>query len=376
MASPPRTPAPGTALNTPANGNGNTEEGRRVESIKQYYQQLCANYRHVSQQLQHPELPSARRPILQGQLEKLQAALQEFTDKVIKPIIIANRASPRPAGPPPLNTMGSLGNMSSGSGDNVRMTTVSPSSTSVASSMMGTPVAATTKTTTTATTTTTTNTPAMTQRHAPASKLGRPSNPLLVNSSNAFSLGLTPSFYSEGQPTAALNVTTTTTTRPSTAAFTSSMANETRLREAVWLEPAETSSTRKATRQSVENKMDLADLLAKIPTARPLEKCQVTGDAERLLYALADRYLAAVGQGVCESARHRKRPGISTRDLELVMGREMGMGVSVAGIPFAVPPPPPAKIPPKKALSTNPHHVRMQQLKKHLASLQSANTKL
>lgn len=372
MASPSRTPATGTSLNTPANGNGNTEEGRRVESIKQYYQQLCATYRHVSQQLQHPELPSARRPILQGQLEKLQAALQEFTDKVIKPIIIANRASPRPTGPPPLNTMGSLGNMSSGSGDNVRMTTVSPSSTSVASSMMGTPVAAMTKTTTT--TTTATNTPAMTQRQPPASKLGRPSNPLLVNSSNALSLGLTPSFYSEGQPTAALNVTTTT--RPPTAAFTSSIANETRLREAVWLEPAETSSTRKATRQSVENKMDLTDLLAKIPTARPLEKCQVTGDAERLLYALADRYLAAVGQGVCESARHRKRPGISTRDLELVMGREMGIGVSVAGIPFAVPPPPPPKIPPKKALSTNPHHGRMQQLKKHLASLNSTNTKL
>ncbi len=90
---PPQAPSPPKSPLAPLHMDGGS---RRAESIKQYYQQLCANYRMVSSQLALPNVPAQRKAILAEQLEKLQGALQDFTDRVIRPIIAANRGAAPP----------------------------------------------------------------------------------------------------------------------------------------------------------------------------------------------------------------------------------------------------------------------------------------
>ncbi|PJF18023.1 Transcription initiation factor TFIID subunit 12 [Paramicrosporidium saccamoebae] len=255
------------------------EDGRRAENIKQYYQQLCANYRMVSQQLQHPDLPPTRRPVLQAQLEKLQTALQEFTDKVIKPIISANKSSPR----------GSVG---------------------------GTPV----------------------QKVKPGPMISAPATPR--ETPNGMAMGKLP------KSGAMLSQST------------QQFLDQTRPNDGVLVEVGPTARSRASgTQTGVSGSIRLSDVLPDV---------KLTREVEDVLLTVADRYLANVCQGICESARHRKRPGISTRDFELVISRELGMTTTTAGIPFAVGPVVPLK---KKSTATNPHSTRLQQLKKHLANL-------
>lgn len=254
MSSPPRTP----------------EDGRRAENIKQYYQQLCANYRLISQQLQNPELLPAKRSTLQGQLDKLQLALQDFTDKVIKPIINANKSnSPRRLATPMVNA--------------------------------GTP-------------------------QAPVMPAGV--KPLRTG----FTVGLA----------------------------TQQFLDQTRLSEGVLVERGPNSRGRTTgTQTGAGGSMTLTDLFPGTKFSQA---------AEEFLLEAADRYLSTVCRGVCESARHRKRPGISMRDFELVIGREMGMTRTTAAVPSAAAPSVPVKGS-KKSTSSNPHNSRMQQLRKHTIQL-------
>lgn len=257
------------------------EDGRRAENIKQYYQQLCANYRMVSQQLQHPDLPPGRRPVLQAQLEKLQTALQEFTDKVIKPIISANKSSPR----------GSV------------------------SSVSGTPV----------------------QKTKPGPMISAPATPR--ETPNGMVMGKL------------------TKTGAVLSQSTQQFLDQTKFSEGVLVEVGPTMRSRASgTQAGFSGSVRLSDVLPDV---------KLTQEVEDVLLTVADRYLSNVCQGICESARHRKRPGISIRDFELVISREMGMTTTTAGIPFAVGPMAPLK---KKTAVANPHSTRLQQLKKYLAS--------
>lgn len=257
--------------------NGEPPDGARVENIKQYYQQLCANYRHISQQLQHPELPPARRQTLSLQLETLAQALQDFTDRVIKPIVNA-RSSPRPS--------------TSGTG-----TPSTPKRTRISGPTVG-------------GTSVPSRTPSISLLAA-ASGLEQPSEGVLLERSAPFKTGGNGNGPDNGAPS--------------------------------------------------------YDTLAGFLAARHPAVQLVPGDTsiEELLLSLSDRFLYLVMRGICESARHRKRPGMATRDVELVLDREMGMSVVTAGLPYAVPPSGPIKVPPKKSTSSNPHHARLLQMRRH-----------
>lgn len=257
--------------------SGEPPDGARVENIKQYYQQLCANYRHISQQLQHPELPPARRQTLSLQLETLAQALQDFTDRVIKPIVNA-RSSPRPGG-------------------SITGTLSTPKRTRISGpTIVGTSV---------------------------------PSRPP-PNSLLAAAPG--PEQHSEG------------ILLERSIAFKSGGGGN-----------------------GPENGAPNYDTLVEFLAARHPGVQLAPGDnsIEDLLLSLSDRFLYLVMRGICESARHRKRPGIATRDVELVLDREMGMPVVTAGLPYAVPPSGPIKVPPKKSASSNPHHARLLQMRRH-----------
>lgn len=85
------------------NGGGVGENGQpnvqRIEAIKQYYNQLCTNLRHIVDQLNAPEVTPQRRQTLLHQQDQVQKSLQEFTEKVLKPLAaVANTQAPRPGG--------------------------------------------------------------------------------------------------------------------------------------------------------------------------------------------------------------------------------------------------------------------------------------
>ena len=60
---------------------------QKIEMIKQYYYQLSGNLRTLSQQLLSPDLPPARRQVLLQQQDKMQAQLNELTEKVLRPLM-------------------------------------------------------------------------------------------------------------------------------------------------------------------------------------------------------------------------------------------------------------------------------------------------
>lgn len=268
----PKSPLP--QMSSP-DRSGEPPDGARVENIKQYYQQLCANYRHISQQLQHPELPPARRQTLSLQLETLAQALQDFTDRVIKPIVNA-RSSPRPSG-----------------------------------SVTGTP-----------------STP----------KRARPSGPPMTGTGAPSRPPPVPPFISElGQRG-----------------------------EGVLLERSAPFKVGGGGNGPDAGAASYDTLAAFLAARHPGVQLAPDDTAvEDLLLSLCDRFLSLVMRGICESARHRKRPGMATRDVELVLDREMGMPVVTAGLPYAVPPSGPVKVPPKKSVASNPHHARLQQMRRH-----------
>ncbi len=105
----------------------------------------------------------------------------------------------------------------------------------------------------------------------------------------------------------------------------------------------------------------------------------ITPDAEEILLALADRTLLSLCRAACESAAHRRRPGLALRDVEAALsapgcpsevacvGAALGAPVAVSCVRSAASRRAGA---PSASLSAggNPHASRMQQLRKHLAS--------
>lgn len=314
MSSPTRTPN--------VAGSEMQHEGRRVENIKQYYQQLCSNYRMISQQLQLPDLPPARRQTLSAQSSKLQQALQDFTDRVIRPIISANRM----AG-------------SSSMGNSPLTARVPPAL--GASSQFG------MNTTPTSSSMPSQGTRAFTR--APPVQTTRGAEPRASSPRPA-------SFdYARAPSTNTLRI--------------ADFLSQTQMSSATLLEKNPNSSNRNApsfhgTAAGAAGETYTVQALAS--SISP--KIRIAPDAEDFLLSLADRYISLACRGICESARHRKRPGISTKDLSIVLTNELGLATTAAGIPYAVPPAGPSKVPSKRNASFNPHYARMQQLKKHLSS--------
>lgn len=63
-----------------------SQNAQRIEVIRNYYQQLCANLRAVMQHLQIPDLAPQRRQAMLMQKEKLEQSLQEFSERVLRPL--------------------------------------------------------------------------------------------------------------------------------------------------------------------------------------------------------------------------------------------------------------------------------------------------
>lgn len=76
--------------------------GQRIEAIKQYYNQLCTNLRHIVNQLNAPDVTAQRKIVLQQQQEQVQKSLQEFTEKVLRPLASAATAGGHNGGPNPI----------------------------------------------------------------------------------------------------------------------------------------------------------------------------------------------------------------------------------------------------------------------------------
>jgi hypothetical protein len=72
--------------NTSTSSASNTNPMSRLETIRQYYVQLSNNLRLITQQLQAPDLSPSRRQALLMEQGRANAAMQEFTEKILKPI--------------------------------------------------------------------------------------------------------------------------------------------------------------------------------------------------------------------------------------------------------------------------------------------------
>ena len=70
---------------TAASPNSNNALNR-LETIRQYYMQLSNNLRLITQQLQSSELTASKRQALLMEQARANAAMQEFTEKILKPI--------------------------------------------------------------------------------------------------------------------------------------------------------------------------------------------------------------------------------------------------------------------------------------------------
>lgn len=69
-----------------ASSGPNANALNRLETIRQYYMQLSNNLRLITQQLQSTELTTSRRQALLMEQARANAAMQEFTEKILKPI--------------------------------------------------------------------------------------------------------------------------------------------------------------------------------------------------------------------------------------------------------------------------------------------------
>jgi hypothetical protein len=67
-------------------GTANSNALNRLETIRQYYMQLSNNLRLITQQLQSSDLTAPRRQALLMEQARANAAMQEFTEKILKPI--------------------------------------------------------------------------------------------------------------------------------------------------------------------------------------------------------------------------------------------------------------------------------------------------
>lgn len=103
-------PVGGAPNGPPANPPANNEAApvtNRLETIRLYYSQLTNNIRLIQQQLQQPDLPPPRRQALLMEQARANAAMQHFTEKVLKPISAAQKAAGAQM-PPNTNSMQSM----------------------------------------------------------------------------------------------------------------------------------------------------------------------------------------------------------------------------------------------------------------------------
>ena len=74
------------AAANPQQTGPNANAVNRLETIRQYYMQLSNNLRLITQQLQTPDLTSSKRQALLMEQARANAAMQEFNEKILKPI--------------------------------------------------------------------------------------------------------------------------------------------------------------------------------------------------------------------------------------------------------------------------------------------------
>ena len=79
-------PNPQTSNGNNATPGANINALNRLETIRQYYMQLSNNLRLITQQLQSSDLTASRRQALLMEQARANAAMQEFTEKILKPI--------------------------------------------------------------------------------------------------------------------------------------------------------------------------------------------------------------------------------------------------------------------------------------------------
>lgn len=75
-----------SSVNNPPPNSPNAIALNRLETIRQYYMQLSNNLRLITQQLQSPDLTASKRQALLMEQARANAAMQEFTEKILKPI--------------------------------------------------------------------------------------------------------------------------------------------------------------------------------------------------------------------------------------------------------------------------------------------------
>lgn len=426
------------ASNTPGNaGTPNISGGdvppgvnippSRMEGIKQYYQQLCNNYRLVSQQLQNPELPPMRRQMLSAQLEKLQQGLQEFTERVIKPIINANRAAgnppmagfpmpgpmammrpPQVAMPPPGMTMvrpppvvvggpmptsmpvavpptvmypGDPRTSTINVAMNQQSTTPAPptniptmmtqSSTTAPSTPLSGPLGPSVVATRTTTTGVSTSMPPSTTPQPP-SQSQQPSSQTQSQSQSQSQSQLQQMQLKSSTPSIMVGSPMVMTpnfgiigARTTTFGGHSTFLT-TQLKEPTLIATPDDLATSGAMRISQQSRTTQTPTVARFLETHFGSDLGLTEDLEDVLLEVSDAYLNEMCMRVAESLRHRKRMELTVADLEEVIGGEMGPSVVVSSIPFTRPPPGPPKMPAKKTLPAHSHQSRLQQLRKHL----------
>jgi len=329
-----------------------TGEGR-AENIKQYYQQLCANYRLVSQQLQKTDLPPQRRQMLQAHHDRLQHALQDFTERVIKPIVAANRNVPAAAPSVPLP-----GN-SSPKMDGLKDSSPKSSSPSVPSSI-----------------------PSGDNRLSGASPMIPQQGFLPVKRATASPISsirgqvqqqpripIRPVLFGErGGRRVMVSPAVATYLKP----FDPNRKNDL-IQEKVAVteerDDQEDDSMGYRANGTPGPGLKVSDLLQRICSGR----IEIEPRAEGVVLDLADRFIEQVGSLLGESMRHRKRPSVGPRDLEWVFQEQFQLPRTVAAIPHVTSAGALRGSVIRKQFDggQSSHHQKMQQLKKHLAKEQS-----
>lgn len=408
MSTPPnQSSPPPVGMETPGMQAG------RIEGIKQYYQQLCTSYRLTSQQLQSPELSPPQRQQLQLQLEKLQQGLQEFTEKVIKPIIAANKAAggtmgfpgmPLPMGPGMMPMGGMMAtpvmsqNMANGPmirAQGMSAMSVMPTQPAVtAMPMTQVPVMAQTqpmgaignsqeninvaRTPSISTFVPPTVTPMGSANSAPSqgaivtSPIGTPQpNPLHTPTANVAGLAAN-KVETKTLSGASASLGNSAMRTPAFATILRSQAQSllmmTQLRPPTLLSAAEEIDVNTARAHIKQHRAVDSHTVSHFAQEAMGAEVAVSECCEEIILALADRCLGEICEGLCEHLRQRKQTQLSLADLEAVIGREVGSPVTVAALPFAIPPPGPVKVTSKKN-TPNSHNARLLQLKKHIQQI-------
>ena len=381
--------------------SANANNSQRIEVIKQYYQQLVLSLRTIVQQLNLPDLPPQRRSLLMQQQEQVQRSLKDFTDRVLRPLAgsvnpaaVAAAASAQqqtPGGTFPIHLQQPQfrnGPWSGMSPPPPPPQVSSPYSSQQPSSLPLTapqgnpsiqqPV------------------PAIPNRPKPPLKQSQahsvPSTPL--NSVAPLSIPAQYPTLIQPQPPARSWPTHLLQTAPKTRRIPVQPGDPGSLppskRAAADLPIAE--SLGDLVENAIERLIDLpraktAEQQSKRPkypaTANQSAMVSLERPVETALLALADDWAERICKSAVQLALHRKGTGLEKRDLSLAIESNYGI-VQIGSIPMRshVAVPSIAASGKKSSASTltstssstsNPHHTRMQQLRKHLATIDRIN---